>query len=218
MTVYGETKMNKREMHTLVFIVVFVPFLLGFGYISVLMISTGSTIGSIGGIIVGITFLLTIIFCGKIVFGWWKGGIEAIAKQEGIDKYSTRVKAWANSTATLVELPENEKGIKYTKLLFGELSFCPHLENVNSLMVKCPKCKHTFPRFYYQPDVKFDTEMLKSGEVTAADALRHHIQINCIRCGEAIYRSRAPSGYCSRFNKRVTGEKLFCCTINECTD
>ena len=216
--------MNKREMHTLVFIAVFVPFLLGFGYISLLMISIGSTIGSIGGVIVGIGFLLTIIFCGKMVFGWWKGGIKAIAKQEEIDKHSTRVKAWANSTATLVDLPENEKGIKHTKLLFGELSFCPHLENVNSLMVKCPKCKYTFPRFYYQPDVKFDTQMLKSGEVTAADVLRHHIRINgfpseihCIRCGESIYRSRPPSGRCSRYGTRVTGDKLFCCTINQCT-
>jgi hypothetical protein len=38
----------------------------------------------------------------------------------------------------------------------------------------------------------------------------------CPACNSTIVRSREPSGMCQLYNKRVYGEELFCCTINQC--
>lgn len=126
--------MNKTES-TLLFIVIFAPFIAGFGYLSLIMIS----IGSIHGIILGIAFLFTTLFCGLMILGWWKRDIKAIAKQEEIEKHSISIKSWGNSTATLVEWPKDEQGITRTMLNFGKLNFCLHLENVTWLNDKVPQ-------------------------------------------------------------------------------
>jgi hypothetical protein len=87
-----------KTKNTLIFIVVFVPFLCLFGAMGLIMIS----IGSFGGIVVGILFLLATIISGRFVLKEWNNTIKGIDKQKEIDKHTTFIKTWANSTAVLV--------------------------------------------------------------------------------------------------------------------
>jgi len=213
-------------------LLVFLAFIgIFFGAISLAVMAVGNA----ASVVFGLLFLLATIFTIRWLYGDFVRNNEALDKrdaleeerrvqQEKIRQNSTSVKTWANSTATLIENIENEQGVTKSRLEFGKLNFCPYLTNVTSLIIRCPKCKHTFPRFYYQPEVHFNKEQLKEGTLSATEILRNLIQTNgfpseihCTQCGETIYRSREPRGQCSFHNKVVRGEKLFCCTINQCT-
>ena len=209
--------MNQRQTNTLVFLVVFIPFLCFFGYMSLVMIS----IGSLAGVIIGLAFLFTTIFSVYFVYGLVSKGNQALAKQEEIEKHSTPISTWEGSTASIVEMPNESIQIR-----FGALNFCQHLTKLSSLMIKCPNCKHEFPRFYASSTdsiTKQELFSLRNGGLSASYLLLKQIRkdgfpssFHCPNCYSTIIRSREPSGVCQKTNQRVYGEKLVSCTINQC--
>jgi len=159
-----------------------------------------------------------------------KRGKARQARQEEADeirRHSTPIPSWEGSKAALIERPNRPLEISMT--VPSSASFCSHLVKLSSLMVKCPKCQHTFQRFFSAstkatlPSSEYSK--LKSGELSMTEIIRRQIRKNgcpstfrCPKCNTTIARSREPSGMCQLHDKRVYGEKLFCCTINQCIE
>jgi len=139
-----------------------------------------------------------------------------------IREHSTPITAWEGSKATLIE--RTNRPVELNMRI--SLQFCPHLIKLGSLMIKCPECQYIFPRFLAKSDAKLthsEYSSLKSGELSLTEILRRQIRkdgcpstFRCPKCSAIIVRSREPSGMCQLYGKRVYGEKLFCCTINQC--
>jgi len=181
-------------------------------------------LGRVG--IVGMLFDLLIIGLFLPFFYLWFLGrkrqkVEELEKEE-TRRHSTPISAWKGSTATLIERPNQPVKID----MQVSPRFCPHLVKLSSLMVKCPKCQHVFPRFFSKLCTELspsEYQSLKSGELSMTEILTRQIRkvgcpstFCCPKCNTTIIRSREPSAICQLYGKRVHGEKLFCCTISQC--
>jgi len=176
--------------------------------------------------LVGIVFdILIVLLLSPFVYMLYLGRKREhkLAMERGkILQHSAALPSWEDSKATLVEVPNQLKRID----LNIQLKFCPHLVKLSSLMIKCPKCQYVFPRYvtvFSSAVTGYKYTSLKSGEIPITEMIRKEIQKNgcpstfhCPKCNKTIIRSREPSGMCQLFGKRVYGEKLFCCTINQC--
>jgi len=178
------------------------------------------TIGTIAG-----TLFLLCLFGIPLAYFWYSEGMkrrEREIKMEEICRHSTSIPAWKDSEVSVIEMPNQPVQIK------GRFSpeFCQHLTKLSSVMIKCPSCQHTFLRLFPKFDVMFtpaEYSNLKEGTLSLTDIFRKRIRENgcpstftCPQCNVIIVRSREPSGMCQLYNKRVYGEKLFCCIINQC--
>ncbi len=105
--------------------------------------------------------------------------------------------------------------------------FCSNLTRLSSVVVTCPHCKLTFSRFFGIGKLEIKTSdypLFKSGQLSLTEVIRKGIReqgcsssFACLGCHRNIVRSKEPSGVCNLTGKRVTGEKLFCRTVNQCT-
>lgn len=174
------------------------------------------------GIFFDIVFLLVF---SPFVYMWFLGrkkNRQREIERREILQHSTSLPSWKGSKATLTEIPNQPIRVN----LQISLQFCPHLVKLSSLMIKCPKCQCVFPRYVTILRTAFighKYASLKSGELSIAEIIRREIRnhgcpssFRCPKCNTTIIRSREPSGMCQLYGKRVHGEKLFCCTTNQC--
>jgi hypothetical protein len=176
--------------------------------------------------LVGIFFdIVLLLISSPFVYLWYLGrkkNRQREIERREILQHSTSLPSWKGSKATLTEIPNQPIRVD----LQISLQFCPHLVKLSSLMIKCPKCQCVFPRYVTILRTAFIGHKyvsLKSGELSIAEIVRREIRNNgcpssfrCPKCNTTIIRSREPSGMCQLYGKRVYGEKLFCCTINQC--
>jgi hypothetical protein len=176
------------------------------------------------GTIAGILFIFCIVGI-PIVYALLdaqKKRQEREIENEEIRQHSTSIPSWTGSEASIIERPNRPASIN----IDSKMQLCPHLTRLSSLMIKCPRCQRTFSRFFPKLDLvltPLEYSMLKQGTLSTTEIMRRIIRENgcpstfkCPSCNTTIVRSREPSGMCQLHNRRVRGEKLFCCTINEC--
>lgn len=176
------------------------------------------------GTIAGILFILCMfgIPIAYVLLDDQKKRREREIENEEIRRHSTSIPSWTGSKASIIERPNQPTRIN----IDSKMQLCPHLTRLSSLMIKCPSCQRTFSRFFPKLDFVLtpsEYSMLKQGTLSTTEILRKQIRENgcpstfrCPRCNATIVRSREPSGMCQLHNRRVRGEKLFCCTISEC--
>jgi len=169
--------------------------------------------------------IVCLLVFSPFVYMWFLGrkiNRKREMERREILRHSTPLPSWEGSKATLIEIPNQPVRVD----LHISLQFCPHLVKLSSLMIKCPKCQYVFPRYVTTLQAAFTGykyASLKSGELSTTEIMRRQIRKNgcpssfrCPKCNTTIVRSREPSGMCQLYGKRVHGEKLFCCTINQC--
>jgi len=215
-----------KTQKKLTIVLVYGSFLGFFLIVSLVFIYLGSTMGSVGGVLVGILFLSVTVYCLSKVAPGVKQEMEAMDRREekesALAKISSPMKAWPGATATYVDDPTQKRIIPPESMP----KFCQNLSRLSSVVIKCPKCRREFLR-YVTLNIKLNNDemdLAKRGQLSYLEALRKGFQrsgsypssFKCIHCGSAIVRSREPSAICTSYNRRITGEELLCCLANQC--
>lgn len=179
---------------------------------------------------------IAILFAGALLFSFRfiMKSDEAIAhaqkvqeeELERVRKFGFPIEAWPEAPVTLVDDPTQP----HVQIVVpgGMPKFCQSLSRLSSVIIKCPKCRMEFLRSRTLP-ISFnpqEMDLAKKGQLSYLDMLKTAIQrsggysssFNCIHCGHTTVRSREPSAICTKYNRRVVGEELLGCLLDQCTN